>query len=126
MTLPNMSIEMGAKARLVEPDEQTLAYVAPRAREDFEPVYPNNPRYRDTIELDVSSLEPQIACPHEVSNVVPVGEVEGTPLDQVFIGTCTNGRLDDLEIAATVLQGRAVHPNVRLVVTPASREVYLE
>jgi 3-isopropylmalate/(R)-2-methylmalate dehydratase large subunit/methanogen homoaconitase large subunit len=126
MTLANMSIEMGAKAGLVEPDERTLAYVRPRAREDFEPLYPENPRYRDTIELDVSSLEPQVACPHEVSNVVPVGEVEGTALDQVFIGTCTNGRLDDFEIAARILNGHTVHPDVRLVVTPASREVYLE
>jgi 3-isopropylmalate dehydratase large subunit len=126
MTLANMSIEMGAKAGLVEPDERTLAYVKPRAREPFEPVYPENPRYLDTVELDVSSLEPQVACPHEVSNVVPVHEVEGTQLDQVFIGTCTNGRLDDIEIAAQVLHGRTVHPDVRLVVTPASREVYLE
>lgn len=126
MTLSNMSIEMGAKAGLVEPDETTLAYVTPRAREPFVPVYPDNPHYLRAVELDVSTLAPQIACPHEVSNVVPVHEVEGTPLDQVFIGTCTNGRLDDLAIAAGLLRGRMVHPGTRLVVTPASREVYLE
>jgi 3-isopropylmalate/(R)-2-methylmalate dehydratase large subunit/methanogen homoaconitase large subunit len=126
MTLANMSIEMGAKAGLVEPDERTLSYLQPRAREQFEPVYPDNPSYADTVSLDISSLEPQVTCPHEVSNVVPVGQVEGTPLDQVFIGTCTNGRLDDLAIAAQLLKNQTVHPNVRLVVTPASKEVYLD
>jgi 3-isopropylmalate dehydratase large subunit len=126
MTLANMSIEMGAKAGLVEPDERTLAYLGPRAREQFEPILPDHPSYADSVELDISQLEPQVACPHEVSNVVPVGQVEGTPLDQVFIGTCTNGRLDDLAIAAQLLRNRSVHPDVRLVVTPASREVYLD
>jgi 3-isopropylmalate/(R)-2-methylmalate dehydratase large subunit/methanogen homoaconitase large subunit len=67
-----------------------------------------------------------VACPNEVSNVEPVEAVAGTPLDQVFIGTCTNGRLDDLEIAAQVLKGHSIHPNTRLIVTPASREVYIE
>jgi 3-isopropylmalate/(R)-2-methylmalate dehydratase large subunit/methanogen homoaconitase large subunit len=126
MTLANMSIEMGAKAGLVEPDEKTLAYVTPRAREPFEPVFPENPTYARTIELDVSALSPQVSCPNEVSNVTAVNEVEGTRLDQVFIGTCTNGRVDDLEIAAHVLRGQTVHPDTRLVVTPASRDVYLE
>ncbi|GAC1332249.1 MAG: homoaconitase large subunit [Chloroflexota bacterium] len=126
MTLSNMSIEMGAKAGLVEPDERTAAYVGPRAREAWEAVHPEHPVYAQVVELDVSTLEPQVARPHEVSNVGPVTDVEGTPLDQVFIGTCTNGRLEDLEIAARVLQGHTIHPNTRLVVTPASREVFLE
>jgi len=121
-----MSIEMGAKAGLVEPDEKALAYVRPRARDAFEPAFPYNPTYARTLELDVSALEPQIAMPNEVSNVGPVSDVEGTPLDQVFIGTCTNGRLDDLEIAAGVLKGRHVHPNTRLIITPASRDVWIE
>jgi 3-isopropylmalate/(R)-2-methylmalate dehydratase large subunit/methanogen homoaconitase large subunit len=126
MTLANMSIEMGAKAGLVEPDEVTRRYVSTRAREPFEEVHPDRPSYARAAELDVSSLGPQVACPHEVSNVRPVEEVEGTPLDQVFIGTCTNGRLDDLAVAARVLEGRTVSPTTRLVVTPASRAVYLE
>lgn len=126
MTLANMSIEMGAKAGLVEPDERTLAYVKPRARDEFEPVYPIVPTYVRTVEMDVSKLEPQVACPNEVSNVRPVQDVAGTPLDQVFVGTCTNGRVDDLEIVAQLLRGRTVHPNTRLIVTPASRQVYLE
>jgi 3-isopropylmalate/(R)-2-methylmalate dehydratase large subunit/methanogen homoaconitase large subunit len=126
MTLANMSIEMGAKAGLVEPDERTLAYVAPRARDDFEPIHPDRPEYAQLIELDVSDLVPQVARPNEVSNVGPVDAVEGTPLDQVFIGTCTNGRLDDLAIAAQIIKGHTVHPNIRLIVTPASRDVYVE
>jgi len=126
MTLANMSIEMGAKAGLVEPDETTFAYLAGRARDEYEPVYPVNAEYADTVELDVTDLTPQVACPNEVSNVTSVGDVEGTPLDQVFIGTCTNGRVDDLAIAAQVLQGKTVHAGTRLVITPASRDVYLE
>jgi 3-isopropylmalate/(R)-2-methylmalate dehydratase large subunit/methanogen homoaconitase large subunit len=126
MTLSNMSIEMGAKAGLVEPDESTLEYVRPRARESFELAYPDHPTYAQTVDLDLSSLAPQVACPNEVSNVTSVSDVEGTPLDQVFIGTCTNGRVDDLAIAAQILKGHTVHPNTRLVVTPASRDVYLE
>ncbi|GAC1443520.1 MAG: homoaconitase large subunit [Chloroflexota bacterium] len=126
MTLANMSIEMGGKAGLVEPDAQTLDYVTPRARDSFEPVYPDRPSYASTIEMDVSELCPQVACPNEVSNVGAVGDVEGIPLDQVFIGTCTNGRVDDLAIAAQILQGQTVHPHTRLVVTPASRDVYIE
>jgi 3-isopropylmalate/(R)-2-methylmalate dehydratase large subunit/methanogen homoaconitase large subunit len=126
MTLSNMSIEMGAKAGLVEPDEATFAYLAGRARDEYEPLYPVRPEYADTVELDVSDLTPQVACPNEVSNVTSVVEVEGTPLDQVFIGTCTNGRVDDLAIAAQVLQGQTVHTGTRLVITPASRDVYLE
>jgi 3-isopropylmalate/(R)-2-methylmalate dehydratase large subunit/methanogen homoaconitase large subunit len=117
---------MGAKAGLVEPDERTLAYVTPRARQPFEPVYPDHPEYAREIALDVSDLVPQVARPHEVSNVGPVAEVEGTPLDQVFIGTCTNGRLDDLAIAAEIIKGHTVHPNTRLIVTPASRDVWIE
>jgi 3-isopropylmalate/(R)-2-methylmalate dehydratase large subunit/methanogen homoaconitase large subunit len=126
MTLANMSIEMGAKAGLVEPDEVTFSYLSGRARDEYEPLYPVRPEYADTVELDVTDLTPQVACPNEVSNVTSVVEVEGTPLDQVFIGTCTNGRVDDLAIAAQVLQGQTVHAGTRLVITPASRDVYLE
>ncbi|PZS06530.1 MAG: 3-isopropylmalate dehydratase large subunit [Chloroflexi bacterium] len=126
MTLANMSIEMGAKAGLVEPDEVTFSYLSGRARDAYEPLYPVHPQYAGTVELDVSDLTPQVACPNEVSNVTSVVAVEGTPLDQVFIGTCTNGRVDDLAIAAQVLLGKTVHAGTRLVVTPASRDVYLE
>jgi 3-isopropylmalate/(R)-2-methylmalate dehydratase large subunit/methanogen homoaconitase large subunit len=87
---------------------------------------PRNPRYESIVEIDVSTLQPMIACPPDVNNVVPVESVEHVKIDQVFLGTCTNGRLDDLAIAARILQGRTIHPETRMVVIPASREVYLE
>jgi 3-isopropylmalate/(R)-2-methylmalate dehydratase large subunit len=83
-------------------------------------------KYRRRLEIDVSDLEPQVACPHKVDNVKPVTSVSGTKVDQVFIGSCTNGRFDDLETAARILEGREVHPGVRLLVVPASKGVYRE
>ena len=74
--------------------------------------------------VDVNDLEPQIACPHNVDNVKPVTEVDGTPIDQVFLGSCTNGRLDDLQVAAEILKGKQVSHDVRMLVIPASREIY--
>jgi 3-isopropylmalate dehydratase large subunit len=125
MTLSNMTVEMGAKAGLIEPNDEIMEYVAARSSEPVEAVRASNPTYVRTVELNISDLEPQVACPSEVSNVVGVGSVEGEHIDQVFIGTCTNGRLEDLEIAASILGGRKVSPDTRLVVTPASTEVYL-
>jgi 3-isopropylmalate/(R)-2-methylmalate dehydratase large subunit/methanogen homoaconitase large subunit len=87
---------------------------------------PRNPRYERVIEIDASQLEPTIACPPDVNNVVPVGEVEDVKIDQVFLGTCTNGRLDDLAIAANIMRGKTISPQTRMVVVPASREIYLE
>jgi 3-isopropylmalate/(R)-2-methylmalate dehydratase large subunit/methanogen homoaconitase large subunit len=78
------------------------------------------------IEIDVTGLQPLIACPPDVNNLVPVSKVEHIEIDQVFLGTCTNGRLDDLAIAANILRGKTIHPRTRMVVIPASREVYLE
>ncbi len=86
----------------------------------------HNPNYERVVEIDVSRLAPQVACPPDVNNVVSVGQVEDVQIDQVFLGTCTNGRLDDLAIAANILRGKTIHPNIRMVVIPASREVYLE
>lgn len=125
MTLANMSVEMGAKAGLIEPNEEILEYTRARSGSEVEAVRPSAPSYRRTVELAISELGPQVACPSEVSNVVEVGTVEGEHIDQVFIGTCTNGRLEDLEVAAAILAGKHVSPETRLVVTPASTEVYL-
>jgi len=83
-------------------------------------------QYAKTLEFDVSSLEPQVACPHAVDNVKPVSEVEGTPVDQVFLGSCTNGRIEDLRLAAKILEGKVVKRGLRMIVTPASRRVYLQ
>jgi 3-isopropylmalate/(R)-2-methylmalate dehydratase large subunit len=126
MVLCNMVAEMGAKAGVVEPDEKTLPWLSGRTKEDFEPVLADpDATYERTLEYDVSELDPQVARPHTVDNVVPVGEVTGTRIDQAFIGTCTNGRLEDFEEAARILHGRHVAPTARLLILPASREVLL-
>jgi len=125
MTLANMAVEMGAKAGLVEPNDAIREYAEARSGRPAPDLHAVDARYRQTVEMDISSLEPQVACPSEVSNVVGVSEVEGEHIDQVFIGTCTNGRLEDLELAASILGGRRVSADTRLVVTPASTEVYL-
>lgn len=124
-TLSNMAIEMGAEVGLIAPDATTLEYLRDRSTRDFPLVVPNNPQYARRITLNVSELEPQIACPPDVDHVEPISAMLGLPIDQIFLGTCTNGRLDDLAIAAAILAGHIVHPNTRMVVVPASREVYL-
>lgn len=125
MTLCNMAIEMGAKAGIVPPDEKTFEYLRGRAVEEYEPVYADgDAKYVESYHIDVNDLEPQVARPHEVDNVCGVSEVAGTSVDQVFIGTCTNGRLEDLESAAEVLKGRQVV--VRTIVIPASRSIMIE
>ncbi len=125
-TLCNMAIEMGGKAGLVAPDTTTQAWLRGRTERDYPLLAPRNPRYERVVEIDASRLRPMIACPPDVNNVVPVEEVEHVQIDQVFLGTCTNGRLDDLAIAANVMRGKTLHPQTRMVVVPASREIYLE
>ncbi|MDL2261830.1 3-isopropylmalate dehydratase large subunit [Methanimicrococcus sp. OttesenSCG-928-J09] len=125
MTLCNMAIEMGAKAGIVPPDEKTFEYLKNRSKADFEPIYADSDAiYCKEVEYEADDIEPQIACPHEVDNVVPVGEAAGTHIDQAFLGTCTNGRLEDLEIAANILKGKKVA--VRTIAAPASRTILLE
>jgi len=125
MTLCNMSIEMGAKTGIVPPDEKTFKYLEGIARDKYTPVYADDDaKYCEEFTFDANDLEPQIAIPHEVDNVTGVGEVAGTPLDQVFIGSCTNGRFEDLEIVANILDGKRV--KVRTIVLPASRSVLLK
>lgn len=126
MVLCNMAVEMGAKTSYIQPDEKALAYVRARTTREF--IVPEtDPGYRCSAEyhFDVAELVPQVAAPHSIDNVVPVTEVEGTAVDQVFIGTCTGGRLEDIEAAARILAGKRVNPRCRLVVTPASTEVLL-
>jgi len=127
MTLCNMAAEMGAKIGYVEPDGVTLRYLARRARHGFEPVFSDaDADIDEVIEIDASKLVPQVAKPHTVDNVAPVTEVAGTPIQQAILGTCTNGRVEDLWVAANRLRGRVVHPRVRLLVFPASSQVYAE
>ena len=127
LTLCNMAVEMGAKTGIINPDEKTYSYLAqlglnPGRGFSSDP----DAQYAKTLEFDVSSLEPQVACPHAVDNVKPVSEVEGTPVDQVFLGSCTNGRIEDLRLAAKILEGKVVKRGLRMIVTPASRRVYLQ
>ncbi|MGB7295284.1 MAG: 3-isopropylmalate dehydratase large subunit [Candidatus Aminicenantales bacterium] len=127
MVMANMAAEMGAKNGYFEPDEKTLDWVKARARADYEVVRSDkDAKYEAVLKYDLSVIEPQIACPHTVDNVKPVREVEGKPIHQALIGTCTNGRLEDFEVAAGILKGKKVHPGVRALVLPASREVYVE
>jgi methanogen homoaconitase large subunit len=124
MTLCNLGVEMGAKAAIVPPDQKTDAYLKGRAREKYSHVFSDPGSYDSEIEYDVSDLEPQIAYPYRVDNVKPASEFEGLNIDQVFIGTCTNGRLEDLEMAAKIIKGHQV--KARTLVIPASREILVE
>jgi len=126
MVLCNMAVEMGAKAGIIEPDQKTLDYVEARTDKPFKPVKSDpDATYEKVVDVDVSDLEPQVAVPHSVDNVKPVSEVEDTEVDQAFIVSCTNGRLEDLRSAAQILKGKKIVRSVRLVVIPASQEIYL-
>lgn len=126
MTLCNMSVEMGAKIGYVEVDEKTIQWLAPRTNEKYD-VIKSDPDadFERIIDYDVADLEPKIACPHAVDNVRLVREVAGLNIDQAFIGTCTNGKLEDLSIAASILKGKRIAQKVRLLILPASREIYI-
>ena len=123
--LPNVMAEAGAKNAYLPPDQAVFDYVEARRMRDYAPLYPDpDAQYAAEHRFDVSALEPQIAQPHSPDNVVDLSELAGQPVQQVFIGTCTNGRLDDLRAAAAVLRGRRV--NCRVVVIPASTQVMLD
>ena len=128
MTLCNMAVEMGAKNGIIEPDETTRKFLEGRtskALPNFESLKSDKDAvYERTVEFDVSKMEPQIACPSSVDNVKPVSEVGNVPIEQAFIGSCTNGRIEDLRLAAQVLKGKHVKDGVRALVIPASQEVY--
>jgi 3-isopropylmalate/(R)-2-methylmalate dehydratase large subunit len=126
-TMSNMAIEAGGKAGLFAFDEKTQAYVEPRARRPYTAYESDaDARYAQVIEMDVSELEPQVAFPYLPSNARPLSQVGEVPIDQAVIGSCTNGRLEDLQVAAQVLRGRKVHPYVRCIVIPGTQAVYLE
>lgn len=125
-TLTNLMAEMGAKNSFIAPDQKVFDFLEQRARRKYEPVYPDQEaHYARVVEYDGTKIEPMIACPHSVDNVKPLSEVRGTPIDQAFLGTCTNGRLDDLAAAAAVLEGRRIAPGKRMIVIPASESIYL-
>ena len=127
LVLCNMSVEAGATSGIVPPDKETERYLREEAgvTGGLEPLVPDpDAKYDRVVEIDAGSLAPQVACPHTVDNVKPVTEVEGTKIHQVVIGSCTNGRLDDLEKAAQFLEGKKVARNVRMLVFPASWRIY--
>ncbi len=126
-TISNMAVEMGGKCGLMEADKKVLDWVKKHSTRKPHPVSADkDAKYCDVVEIDVSKLSPQIAKPHTVDNNAAIEAMEGTKIHQAFLGTCTNGRLCDLEIGAKILKGKKVHKDVRLVVAPASREIYLE
>ncbi|MBS7650067.1 3-isopropylmalate dehydratase large subunit [Candidatus Bathyarchaeota archaeon] len=127
LTVCNMVVEAGAKAGIVPPDNKTIAYVRARTRGTFKPVLSDEgARYEDVLEYDVSSLQPLVACPPTVDNVRPASELQNVIIDQVFIGSCTNGRIEDLRLAASILKGRRISEGVRMIISPASQEIYKE
>jgi len=127
MTMCNMGVEMGAKNAIVPADGVTRKYLAGRAKQRYSMVRSDpDAQYVETHKYDLSELEPQVACPNSVDNVKPVPEVGKVEIDQAFLGSCTNGRMEDLEAAATILKGKKVSRRVRLIVSPASRDVYRE
>ena len=127
MVLCNMAIEMGGKTGLVEPDEKTIDYLKNRTTKKYTiKKTDSDAESLKTMQIDVNDLEPQIACPHNVDNVKPISEVEGTHIDQVFLGSCTNGRLEDLRTAAKIVKNHQISDKVRMLVIPASREIYLQ
>lgn len=125
MTMANMAIEAGAKCALFTPDEKTAEYCRIELTEQERSLTGDaDASYIRTVRYRAEDLVPVLACPSQVDNIRPVSELAGTPIDQVFIGSCTNGRLEDLQKAASVLRGKKVSPFVKLIVTPASRKIY--
>jgi 3-isopropylmalate/(R)-2-methylmalate dehydratase large subunit len=126
-TMANMAIEAGAKAGLFCADAKTLEYVKSRAKRKFAVYQPDaDAAYAQTIEYNISGLEPQVSLPHSPANARPVSQVGDVAVDQSVIGSCTNGRLEDLRVAAGILKGRKVHPGLRCIVLPGTQQVYLD
>lgn len=126
MTMCNMSIEGGAKNGIIEPDQATFDFLRGRVKRDYSSIYSDNDAdYVDELNYDARKLEPQVAKPYSPANAVPISEVEGTRIDQAFLGSCTNGRTEDLRVAANILEGKKIPLDVRMIVIPASREIYL-
>lgn len=125
-TISNMAIEMGAKCGLMEADQKTVEWVQQHSRKEFKPVFADpDANYARVKEYDVSALEPQIARPHTVDNVVGISQLGEVSIQQGVIGTCTNGRMEDLRIAAQILKGQKISKEARLIIAPASRQIMI-
>ncbi len=127
MTLCNMTVDLGAKNGIVPPDEVTRQYLQGRAKGDWEPLLSDpDAHYEAVYEVNISDVGPTVALPDKLDDVVPVEKVVGRKFNKAFVGTCTNGRVEDLEIMAKILQGKQIHRDVNMIVVPASQAVYLE
>jgi len=125
MTLCNMAVEAGAKSGIINPDQKTVEYVKTRTDKVFELCYSDpDVEYSQIIEIDVSDLEPVVAIPHLPSNGKPATAVGNIPIDQAYLGSCTNGRIEDLRIAAAILKGRKIAQNTRMIIVPATTEIW--
>jgi 3-isopropylmalate/(R)-2-methylmalate dehydratase large subunit len=121
-----MTIEFGAKCGIIAPDSKVFAYLKTLGIKQYKATYADkNYPYEKIIEFDISKLPPYVAKPHTVDNGATIEEVKGTKINQAYLGTCTNGRLEDLEIAAKILKGRKVCPEVKFLIAPASRSIFL-
>ena len=127
LTICNMAVEAGAKNGIIETDETTFAYLAGRARDPVTE-WASDPgcNYSETVHIDADALEPMVACPHNPGNVVPVSEVEGTKVDQILLGSCTGGRMEDYRVAASILKGKQIPRHLRCLVIPASAQVQMD
>jgi 3-isopropylmalate/(R)-2-methylmalate dehydratase large subunit len=128
MTMANMAVEAGAKVGLFPSDEVTRNWMNWMERpQDFRTLSPDpDAIYESTVRIDAGELKPVIACPHQVDNIKTIDEIGEVKVDQVYLGTSCNGRLEDFQIAAMILKGKKIHPHTRMIVTPGSRRVYLE
>lgn len=126
-TICNMAVELGAKFGVIEPDEKIYRFIKKRTKRTFTPQFADKgAQYEFIKEYDISKISPQIAKPHSVDNVCGIEHIEGKAINEAYVGTCTNGRLDDLKVAASVVSGKTIHPDVRFIVAPASRQIYLD
>ncbi|MFZ7101106.1 MAG: 3-isopropylmalate dehydratase large subunit [Peptococcaceae bacterium] len=127
MCLTNMAVEAGAKTGLIEPDQKIFDFLKAIGITKYEPVYSDkSPTYYKVVNYDAISLTPQIACPHEVDNVQSIEKIPKIKIEQAYLGSCTGGRLHDLEIAARLLKNHKVHPDIRFLVSPASQDIWLK
>jgi 3-isopropylmalate/(R)-2-methylmalate dehydratase large subunit len=125
LTISNMAIEAGGKAGIIPVDDVTRAYMQGRTERPWVEYYSDpDAEYAAVYELDAADIEPTVAFPHLPSNTKPAREARDVRIDQVIIGSCTNGRLEDMRVAASILKGRSVHPDVRCIIIPATQEVY--
>ncbi|MEM6697789.1 MAG: 3-isopropylmalate dehydratase large subunit [Bacteroidota bacterium] len=127
MTLCNMTVDLGAKNGIVAPDEVTKKYLKGVAKGDWQMIASDeNAKYEAVYEVDVTKVVPTVAKPNKLDDTVSVEELEGTPFNKAFVGTCTNGRIEDLEVMARILKGKRIHRDVNMIVVPASQDVYLQ